>query len=127
MIDHVVLHGDTLTVETVERNALASGDDACDGEMCSATNRIRIRDDCDPQGFLRILGHEITHFLLFQGGLNDAIKACCHAEEHGKALIEGICDFMGAGLVEVIRDNPDLVNAIRKVYADKALRSKNDQ
>jgi hypothetical protein len=102
-------------------------DDHCDGEFDTAKNRIRVRDDCEPQGELRILGHEICHYFLFWGGLHQGLVASCKDEDAGKMLVEGVCDFFGAALIEVIRDNPDLVDEIRKVYADTVRKPQNDQ
>ena len=115
----LVLAGDTIQVQFVDKALIATEEDNCDGEMSSSLNRMRIRDDCAPQAELRIIGHEIGHFHLFWGGLDGGIKAAAKDEDQGKALVEGVCDLIGSVLVEIIRDNRHLVEKIWEAYGQE--------
>lgn len=116
MIKQLFLRGDCVAVDFVDREVVDVEHDNCDADFLPRKSRIRISNDADEQGALRTLGHEVAHFFLDWGGLKQGLHAAAHDEKSGEALVEGVCDMFGAALVEVIRDNPHLVEAIRLVY-----------
>jgi hypothetical protein len=104
----LLLRGDSVPVDRVPSSVLGDENEHCDGDFHSHTGTIRIRDDAAGPGFYRTLGHEIAHYFLAWGGLSSREK-----DAEGSNLEEAICDAMGAMLVEVVRDNPELVSQIQ--------------
>lgn len=110
----VTLKGDRVAVALVPPSTLAEKpEDHCDGAVNFHDSLIRIREDSESQGAFRILGHEIAHFYLAWGGADAALHAVLESDA-AHHMVEAICDCMGAMLVEVIRDNPELVAAVRR-------------
>lgn len=65
----------------------------------SANNTISIRHRLQEDKLVRVLMHEITHAILHESPLSDR-KRFNHEE---------VCDIVGFHIVDVLRDNPQLM------------------
>lgn len=110
-IESLRLRGDDIQVQYVSPDELGDENEHCDGLYTSHDNLIQIRNDAIGAGLLRTLCHEIVHFFIAWGGLGSQWK---HDEDISDGVEEGVADAMGAMLYEVIRDNPDLCDLVRK-------------
>lgn len=64
-----------------------------------ATNRISIRHRLPEDKLVRVLMHEVTHAVIFESLL-----------AHRKRFdVEEVCDLVGYHIVDVLKDNPTLV------------------
>ena len=65
----------------------------------AATNRISIRHRLPEDKLVRVLMHEVTHAVIFESLL-----------AHRKRFdVEEVCDLVGYHIVDVLKDNPALV------------------
>ena len=78
----------------VEELAGASSGSLC-GDIAPHKARIRINADDDSQAQIVTLWHEVVHGILFGAGMRD------HDEQ--------IVDALAHGLVQVLRDNPEII------------------
>ena len=69
-----------------------------DGRLHHGESRILIADDMDAQASLHTLLHEVVHEIAIQAGQN---------------VTEGLVDTIAYGWIQVVRDNPELVDLIR--------------
>lgn len=69
------------------------------GETDSANNRISIRHRLQEDKLVRVLMHEITHAVIEESPL--ALRRRFDVEE--------VCDIVGFHIVDVLKDNPQLV------------------
>jgi hypothetical protein len=75
------------------------------GDISSSKARIRINADDDPQVQVVTLWHEVIHGILFSAGITE------HDEVH--------VDAMAYGLVQVLRDNPEIIPSITAAVAQE--------
>ena len=104
------LSGDPVSVIKVDPEELAKEDD-CDAIIEFHKCGIRIREDAVGAGEARILCHEITHHRLAWSGLSAVLKS----HDESGLLEEAICDCMGSMLYEVIGDNAELVEMLKRI------------
>lgn len=65
----------------------------------AATNRISIRHRLPEDKLVRVLMHEVTHAVIFESLL-----------AHRKRFdVEEVCDLVGYHIVDVLKDNPALL------------------
>lgn len=69
------------------------------GETDSANNRISIRHRLQEDKLVRVLMHEVTHAVIEESPL--ALRRRFDVEE--------VCDIVGFHIVDVLKDNPQLV------------------
>lgn len=112
-IDEIVVSGDVLRITGVSSDEMANPDDSHnDGEFHFHNSEVKINEECDHQGFFRVLLHEAAHHRLCWGGLEGALRAFL-SKEQSDALVEALCDTMGSFAYEILRDNPGLQEALR--------------
>ena len=111
-LDELVVGGDVLKIVAVDVGQMQNDDDSHnDGEFTFHDNQIKVNEDCDYQGFFRVILHEAAHHHLCWGGLEGALKAFL-TKEQADALVEALCDTMSSFAFEIIRDNPGLQAAL---------------
>ena len=68
-----------------------------DGRLWHSKSQILIADDMDAQASLHTLLHEVVHEIAIQAG---------------QKVTEGLVDTIAYGWIQVIRDNPELLEMI---------------
>ncbi len=102
---HVILQGTEYQIRYVPVGELQSDEsETCDADINFHTQTIRVRDDAEGDGLLRILCHEIAHHWFAWSGMSSALK-CVADKEAAHDLEEGLCDLFGDMLFQVTRDN----------------------
>ena len=74
-------------------------DDESYGITDSATNRISIRHRLPEDKLVRVLMHEVTHAIIHESVLSN----------RKRFDVEEVCDLVGFHIVDVLRDNPQLM------------------
>jgi len=69
------------------------------GLTTSDTNTIQLRPDIPEDKLLRVLVHEITHAVIFETPFST----------RKRFDVEEVCDIIGYHFLNVLRDNPELV------------------
>ena len=106
LIPYLILHGDRVQVQVVDLTDASA-------DFSYQQTRIRIKPGLEPQAQLRCLAHEIVHFSLAWSGLSALLE---------EPMEEAICDALGSGIIELIRDNKPICNAIWETYAKQENR-----
>lgn len=101
---HVTLHGDTYLITRATKDEMV--DAWADTDFVEHT--MRVDEEADDRASLRFLGHELIHVVFHHSGVDQFL------ENH---LEEALCWAMGHALVDIIRENPAFVDAVREAFA----------
>jgi len=100
MINNVMVDAVRYKVETVDGPLYISGNEAA-GYTDFNVGRISLRREAaESNGGARLLMHEVIHALMYERGLKE------------DTYNEQVVDTVAAGVVNLMRQNPDLVRLI---------------
>ena len=106
-LTEIVVGGDVLKITAVDTEEMANKEDGShnDGEFTFHDSQIKVNEDCDHQGFFRVILHEAAHHHLCWGGLEGALRAFLTTDQ-AAALLEALCDTLASFTYGIMRDNP---------------------
>jgi len=100
MVDNVMIDAVRYDVEVVDGPLVGNGQD-CAGVTDFNEAKIQLRTEAAASGGVaRLLMHEVIHALMYERGLKD------------DTYNEQVVDAVAAGVVNLIRQNPDLVRLV---------------
>ncbi|MBQ9486827.1 MAG: hypothetical protein IJU91_03360 [Selenomonadaceae bacterium] len=99
MIENVMI--DTVNYRVTQTDeTIIDGDAVCGGEVDFITSHIRLNNALGESAKIKVLMHEIFHAMLYERGMDDFQD-------------EKLINALASGTVNLIRDNPELVDLLK--------------
>jgi len=85
-------------------------DDTSYGMTSPDSNTIALREGMPEDKLIRVLGHEITHAIIFETPMS----------MRKRFDVEEVCDIVGYHVIDTLRENPDILSYIVREIEEEA-------